>query len=101
MTIRNVHERIGWHNCANLRCRRQLSKDHVTLLTTTHMRRFCSVECIIEGQKAWYDQLKSVPAGDDHEDWIRRVFESIPMSAGEGDDPIAPMSMDLERPASG
>jgi len=89
MTIRNVHERIGWHNCANLRCRSQLSVDHVTLLTTVHMRRFCSVECIVEGQMAWLDQLKRVPAGDDHEDWMRRVFESIPISASEEEDPNA------------
>lgn len=49
----NVHEVIGWFNCANLACTEQLRADHVTLTTTTQLRRFCSVECITEGQSAW------------------------------------------------
>jgi len=53
MAVDNIHERIGWFNCANLNCRRRLEVDHVTLITTTHMRRFCSVDCIVEGQTAW------------------------------------------------
>jgi hypothetical protein len=43
-------------HCANLRCGRPLGVDHVILLTTMHMRRFCSVECIHEGQEAAYEK---------------------------------------------
>lgn len=53
----NIHEEIGWFTCANLRCKRELGRDHVTLITTAHMRRFCSVLCITEGQAAWQDSL--------------------------------------------
>lgn len=45
----NVHEVIGWYNCADLSCQRELQRDHVTLLTTTQLRRFCTVECITHG----------------------------------------------------
>lgn len=51
--IFNLHEVIGWFNCANLMCREPLRIDHVTLTTTTHLRRFCSVDCISEGREAW------------------------------------------------
>jgi len=51
--MRSIHERIGWFNCANLNCRRELGQDPVILITTAHMRRFCSVECITDGQAAW------------------------------------------------
>lgn len=40
----NIHEVIGWHRCANLACRRQLGLDPVTLITSTRVRRFCTVE---------------------------------------------------------
>jgi hypothetical protein len=43
--------------CANLNCQKELKIDHVILLTTMHMRRFCSVECITEGQIAHYENL--------------------------------------------
>ncbi|NHC47135.1 hypothetical protein [Motilibacter aurantiacus] len=33
--------------------------DPVTLLTTTHMRRFCSVECIAQGQQVWTEIIYS------------------------------------------
>ena len=36
--------------CANPLCRSILEVDHVTLVTTAHVRRFCSVRCIAEGQ---------------------------------------------------
>jgi hypothetical protein len=38
-------------HCANPRCGRALGVDHVTMVTTTHVRRFCTVECITEGQQ--------------------------------------------------
>ncbi|MFD1083452.1 hypothetical protein [Micromonospora andamanensis] len=44
-----------WKNpfrCANVECCEALGRDHVTLITTAHMRRFCSVECIAAGQRA-------------------------------------------------
>jgi hypothetical protein len=49
----NLHEVIGWFNCANLMCRQPLRIDHITMTTTTHMYRFCCVDCIAEGQEAW------------------------------------------------
>jgi hypothetical protein len=39
-------------HCANPGCARLLTADHVILLTTMHMRRFCCVECIAEGKRA-------------------------------------------------
>lgn len=41
--------------CANIECCEELGRDHVTLITTAQVRRFCSVECITAGQRA--DQL--------------------------------------------
>lgn len=38
--------------CANLECCEVVGRDHVTLITTAHMRRFCSVECITVGKRA-------------------------------------------------
>lgn len=58
--IFNIHEVIGWFNCANLNCHKPLSTDHVTLTTTAHMRRFCCVPCIVEGETAWYGYLSYV-----------------------------------------
>jgi len=43
--------------CENTRCGRKLAVDHVTLVTTAHVRRFCCVECIHEGQQAVYDYI--------------------------------------------
>lgn len=43
--------------CENKRCGRKLSVDHVTLVTTAHVRRFCCVECIHEGQQAFHDYI--------------------------------------------
>ena len=34
--------------CENPRCGIDLHTDHVTLITTKHVRRFCSVECLSE-----------------------------------------------------
>ncbi len=49
--------------CANSRCRAPLGVDHVVMITTAHMRRFCCVECIAEGNEAHMDEiLRSVPA---------------------------------------
>jgi hypothetical protein len=42
----------GERNCDNSRCGRELAADHVTMTTTRHVRHFCSVECITEGNEA-------------------------------------------------
>lgn len=55
----SIHQVIGWQHCANLRCRRPLQVDHVTLTTTTHIRRFCQVECVIDGFAAWHELIFS------------------------------------------
>lgn len=57
MLLPNIHEQIGWFNCANLKCRAALGQDHVTLITTAHMRRFCSVYCVVDGLEAWHEYL--------------------------------------------
>jgi len=38
--------------CANIECCDELGRDHVTLITTAQVRRFCSVDCITAGQRA-------------------------------------------------
>jgi hypothetical protein len=43
--------------CANIRCDRDLDVDHVTVTTTAHVRRFCSMHCVVEGFQAHQDQL--------------------------------------------
>jgi hypothetical protein len=50
--------------CANARCRALLAADHVTLVTTAHVRRFCSVECIAEGQQAHHEAIAAAARGD-------------------------------------
>jgi hypothetical protein len=45
------HDSENHRRCANPGCRRELAVDHVTLVTTCHVRRFCSVDCISEGHK--------------------------------------------------
>lgn len=34
--------------CENPTCEHALGWDHVTLTTTVHVRRFCTVECLVE-----------------------------------------------------
>lgn len=46
--------------CANVECRAKLERDHVTLITTLHVRRFCSVECIADGQRAHHDAISAM-----------------------------------------
>lgn len=41
-------------NCSG--CGKELHVDHVIMLTTKHMRRFCSVECIILGRNKWLEE---------------------------------------------
>jgi hypothetical protein len=43
--------------CANTRCGEALDVDHVTLVTTTHVRRFCSMRCVVEGHLAHVEAL--------------------------------------------
>jgi hypothetical protein len=35
--------------CENSACGRKLSVDHITVVTTFHVRRFCTMECVVEG----------------------------------------------------
>lgn len=46
--------------CANADCRAELERDHVTLITTLHVRRFCSVECIADGQRAHHAAIAAM-----------------------------------------
>jgi hypothetical protein len=39
------------YRCENPDCDAQLYPDHVTLITTEHVRRFCTVECLVESWK--------------------------------------------------
>jgi hypothetical protein len=34
--------------CENPTCKNKLSADHITLVTTAHVRRFCYMDCLIE-----------------------------------------------------
>lgn len=43
--------------CENPSCDVELGVDHVTLITTAHVRRFCSVECIAISQVIHHDRL--------------------------------------------
>jgi hypothetical protein len=61
MAVENIHEQIGWFTFANMNCRRSLEDDHVTVITTTHMRRFCSVDCVAEGLVAWREHRTDPP----------------------------------------
>ena len=81
----SIHDRIGWFTCANLRCGRELGRDHVTVTSTAHVRRFCSYYCIAQGIEAWRDHLDGIPndpgtggPGEQYADWIRRVWEAVP-----------------------
>jgi hypothetical protein len=38
--------------CANPTCRALLGVDHTTVVTTTHVRRFCGIECVASGYQA-------------------------------------------------
>jgi len=35
--------------CANPDCRLPLTADHVILITTRHLRRFCGLPCVVKG----------------------------------------------------
>ena len=39
--------------CTNPSCREPLGADHVLLVTTAHVRRFCSVECVEPSRQAF------------------------------------------------
>lgn len=43
---------FDFFRCANPNCGAELGVDHVTLITTAHIRRFCCVECIAAGNEA-------------------------------------------------
>ncbi len=55
--------------CANPACIIKLSVDHVTLTTSAHVRRFCSVECIEPSRLAYEHRLRRfthLPLADFH-----------------------------------
>ena len=39
------------YRCENPNCYERLYVDHVTLVTTAHVRRFCTVDCLVESWK--------------------------------------------------
>jgi hypothetical protein len=47
--------------CENPACKYELRADHVTLVTTKHVRRFCSVECLVESHKAHLEAVAASP----------------------------------------
>jgi hypothetical protein len=56
-------------HCANPYCQAPLGADHVILLTTMHMRRFCTVECIAVGKKAHDEEIwRELVAGQEQEE---------------------------------
>jgi hypothetical protein len=72
--ITNVHQWVGWDRCANLRCQQQLGPDHVTMTTTTKMRRFCCVEHIADGQDAWTQAIYATTKGQTMEQALRDLY---------------------------
>lgn len=62
MDERNRPFRIP-HSCANRKCRAKLGDDPVTVITTRHVRKFCSVECIVEGHVAEQEWIFRLPEG--------------------------------------
>jgi hypothetical protein len=88
----SVHQRVGWFNCANLNCRKDVGQDHVTVTTTTQMRRFCCMECVGEGLEAWrqhiYASVDSEPPTDYEGDLALQyqrsrwhTYETIPLGS--------------------
>jgi hypothetical protein len=73
----NIHQMVGWDRCANLECQAVLGIDHVTLTTTRHIRRFCTVDCIGEGQQAWRNVLfaQAEAPGEPIEDAVNSLYE--------------------------
>lgn len=51
--------------CENPACDRPLRVDHVVLVTTKHVRRFCSVECIHESQQIHEQRIWESVRGND------------------------------------
>lgn len=90
----NVHEVIGWFNCANLRCRRPVGGDHVTLLTTAHMRRFCDVDCVAQGDQVWHFFIGVMTLEVESDGHERRELEHF---IEQIDTPGAPWRLHLER----
>ena len=43
--------------CENENCKHLLSADHVIVVTTKHVRRFCCLECVVEGFELHMDKL--------------------------------------------
>jgi hypothetical protein len=43
--------------CENENCKNLLSADHVSVVTTQHVRRFCSMECVVESFQLHMDKL--------------------------------------------
>lgn len=41
----------GQYRCENPKCFERLYADHVTLITTAHVRRFCTVDCLVASWK--------------------------------------------------
>jgi len=66
--------------CTNPSCREPLGTDHVLLVTTAHVRRFCSVECIEPSRQA-FERARAVAysetRGGDVEGFIARLDHKV------------------------
>lgn len=49
--------RDGAWRCENPACGKPLHVDHVLLITTAHVRRFCDVECVARG---WLESMDRI-----------------------------------------
>ncbi len=64
MTNMELSEQVkrNWdeRTCANVLCGKDVQgREFVLQVSTKHVRWFCSVPCVVEGQKAHYDEILS------------------------------------------
>lgn len=88
----------GGAACANNRCTVPLNVDHVTLVTTGHVRRFCSVECVAEGHEAHMQQEFDAIAALNADVEDRPQREDAPMTRPGAPAPLKAVAGDVPRP---
>ena len=70
----------GMWICENKACKRSLDVDHVVVATTCHVRRFCSMECVVESfhnhMNCIYDESDDVCGEFDIEHDCTKPMES-------------------------
>lgn len=55
----------GAHRCENPLCHEALKVDHVTVITTAHVRRFCDLECVVcSVEECWRSILSETDPSD-------------------------------------